>query len=189
MPTPPPTPNADYIGIRKQLYLDIIAQIKTITTGAVAELHSPIFLFKHFDLWNEQVANLATEPAFHRPALFIQFLPIQWENLTRGLRQANAVIRLHIVADTKHRSADGASHQVDALTYLGYPDAVNRAMHTFSQPYAGRPENITSETDHDHTDVIDMIEEFIIRVVDATAVRIPTTASNVQPVINPPYTS
>ncbi len=179
--TPPPTPNADFVGIRKQLYQDIILQLKLITTGT-----PEVQVFKHFDIWNNQIQFIEQEPAFKRPAIFIEFLPIQWQQLSRGRKQADAVVRLHIVTDTKKRTADSSPQQEDALLYLGYPDPVNAFMFRFSQPYAGRPNNTASETDHNHADLIDMIEEFTIRVQDATSVRIPASVNNIELNINPP---
>ena len=180
-PTPPPVPNADFTVIRANLYTDIVAAVKTITAGDPAKQ-----VFQFFDIWNQQLEYIEKDPPFKRPALFIEFTPIAWQPLSRGLRQADAVIRLHIVTDTKKRTADGSAYQADALSYLGYPDDVLKVMRAFGKNYAGTPENTLSETDHNHSDIIDMIEEYTMRVEDATAVRIPATVINVQPVINPP---
>lgn len=173
-----PVPNADFTGIRKRLYQDITTLLKTIKTGTPAKQ-----VFLHFDIWNRQTDNLESEFSFKQPAVFIEFLPIQWQALTRGLRQADAVIRLHIVCNSKFRTANGSDNVDKALLYLGYPDLVWQAMRYFKQPYAGRPENTLSETDHEHTDIIDLVEEFTIRVADATAVRVPATVTNVNPEI------
>lgn len=173
------TPNADFTGIRKRLYDDITSLLKTIKSGTPSKQ-----VFLDFDIWNRQTDYLEKEIPFKRPAVFFEFLPIQWQPLSRGLRQADVAIRLHIVADTKYRRGDSSEFKNKALKYLEYPDMIYAAMHSFNQPYSGRPENTLSETDHDHTDIIDMIEEYSIRVAEATAVKIPQVTTGVSPEIN-----
>ena len=55
---------------------------------------------KHVDLWNHNVEFVEQEESWARPAVFVEFAPIQWSALVDGLEyRAEPEVRLHVVTD------------------------------------------------------------------------------------------
>ena len=74
--------------VREELYTRIAARLATI-----AEI-------KHVDLWNHNVEFIEQETAWERPAVFIEFAPIQWSPIVHGVEYRGAVtVNLHVVTD------------------------------------------------------------------------------------------
>lgn len=151
--------------MRKKIYLALINQLKTIQDDA----GTPVI--KHFDLWNQNVEFMDQEqPAFF-PLCFIEFMPIKWEHLSGGVRMATFTIRLHIVAQWLYPTEDGSDFQEKGLEYLDLLDDVNRVLHQFSGDGFGSLSCTKSITNHNHTGIIEDIEEFETCVKDESAVR------------------
>ena len=73
-------------------------------------------LIKHIDLWNHNVEFIEQEENWERPAVFVEFCPIQWNAIVPGVEyRAEPLIKLHIVTDWEGSSADGSELQEDAL--------------------------------------------------------------------------
>ena len=79
--------------MKKQLYLAIVDRLKDIP-GPDGES-----LFKHFDLWNQQVEFIEQETPFQCPAVFVEFLPLQWQTMGNRVQSADLTTRLHIVTE------------------------------------------------------------------------------------------
>ncbi|MBR3571668.1 MAG: hypothetical protein IKN99_00215, partial [Bacteroidales bacterium] len=69
--------------MKKQLYLAIKNRLKNIP-GADGQP-----LFKHFDLWNQQVEFIEQETPFQTPAIFVEFQPLQWRTLGNRVQDAD----------------------------------------------------------------------------------------------------
>ena len=55
---------------------------------------------RHIDLWNHNVEFIEQEQAWPRPAVFIEFHPIQWRQLKPGNQfHTRARLSLHVVTD------------------------------------------------------------------------------------------
>ena len=100
--------------MKKQLYLAIKNRLKNIP-GADGQP-----LFKHFDLWNQQVEFMEQETPFLTPAVFVEFLPMKWRTLGNRVQDADLITRLHIVTEWHALTADNvpAEEQELALVYL-----------------------------------------------------------------------
>lgn len=57
--------------MRKELYRMLCRELKAID------------LIKHIDLWNHNVEFIEQEENWERPAVFVEFCPIQWNHWER----------------------------------------------------------------------------------------------------------
>ena len=110
--------------MKKQLYLAIKNRLKNIP-GADGQP-----LFKHFDLWNQQVEFIEQETPFLTPAVFVEFLPMKWRTLGNRVQDADLITRLHIVTEWHALTADYTPDDEEdrALEYLDIVDSVVAAM-------------------------------------------------------------
>lgn len=146
--------------MRKQLYLAVIERLKNITNESGEQL------LKHFDLWNENVAFIEQEAIFAMPAVFVEFLPIEWKSLGGGVQSAIIQFRLHIITDTKGSTADGSTYQPDALQLFDLLDDIHRTLSGFRGPHFRQLQRISSHTNHNHEELIESIETFQVGVDD-----------------------
>lgn len=149
--------------MRKQLYLALIAQLKTITDA------DGIPVIKHFDLWNQNVEFMKLEKPSFFPLCFIEFLPIRWEQLSAGTRMSKITIRLHIISQWLYPTEDGSEFQEKGLEYLDLLDRVNKALHGFCGDGFGSFSCLNSLTNHNHEGIIEDIEEFVVCIKDESA--------------------
>ena len=55
---------------------------------------------KHIDLWNHNVEFIEQEENWERPAVFVEFQPIQWNAIQPGAEyRAEPIVHLHVVTD------------------------------------------------------------------------------------------
>lgn len=148
--------------MRKQLYLAVIERLKTI----VNESGEPTL--KHFDLWNQNVAFIEQESIFPMPAVFIEFLPIDWKTLGGGVQSATIGFRLHIVTATPGSAADGSTYQPDALQLFDLLDDVHHALSGFRGSHFRQLQRTSSHTNHNHEELIESIESFSVNVDDVS---------------------
>ena len=79
-----------------------------------AEDHWPYQAHRH--RWNHNVEFIEQEENWERPAVFVEFCPIQWNAIVPGVEyRAEPLIKLHIVTDWEGSSAEGSELQEDAL--------------------------------------------------------------------------
>lgn len=151
--------------MKKQLYLAIIDRLKDIP-GADDEP-----LFKHFDLWNQQVEFIEQETPFQTPAVFVEFLPLQWRTLGNRVQDADLTTRLHIVTEWHSLTADYTpdEEQELALAYLDIVDSVVAALQGFSAPNTNTWMRTKTIPNHNHERFVDSVEEYICKVTDNSA--------------------
>lgn len=157
--------------MKKQLYLAIKNRLKNIP-GADGEP-----LFKHFDLWNQQVEFIEQETPFQTPAIFVEFQPLQWRTLGNRVQDADLTTRLHIVTEWNALTADYAPEEEEALEYLEIVDSVVTAMHEFTAPNTNTWMRTQTIPNHNHERYVDSVEEYICKVVDNSA-NTPMTGVN-----------
>lgn len=126
-----------------------------------------------YNLWNENIDTLTKQRAFLPPAVFIEFLPVQWRQLGNRVQQAEAVFRLHIITATLATSnsayADEANYRfilirsieeaLVGMTGINADLAIsfNHCTHT------------ESVTDHNHEQVCEDIETWKVHIIDQSA--------------------
>lgn len=148
--------------MRKQLYLAVIQRLKTITHPD----GEPVL--KHFDLWNQNIAFIEQESIFAMPAVFIEFTPVSWKSLGGGVQTANIVFHLHIITATPGSAADGSTFQPDALQLFDLLDDVNRTLSGFRGEHFRQLQRVSSQTNHNHEELIESIETFSVNVDDVS---------------------
>lgn len=97
--------------MRKELYNLLCREL-----GAIVEI-------KHIDLWNRNVEFIEQEEGWERPAVFVEFGPIQWKPIVNGVEyRAEPQITLHIVTDWTGAASEGSPFKEDALEVFDLPD-------------------------------------------------------------------
>ena len=151
--------------MKKQLYLAIVNRLKNIP-GADGEP-----LFKHFDLWNQQVEFIEHETPFLTPAIFVEFMPLQWQTMGNRVQSADLTTRRHIVTEWHALTADNVpdEEQELALAYLDIVDSVVAALQGFAAPNTNTWMRTQTIPNHNHERYVDSVEEYICRVIDDSA--------------------
>ena len=128
---------------------------------------------KHVGLWNENTSRLTQMRPLATPAVFIEFLPVQWSPLLRGAVAADISVRLHIVTatlaqtDTPYR--DEALYRFRLIravkaAFVGFGGAADSRGLSYSRfQYSG------SDTDHNHEQICEDLEEWKTHAVDCSA--------------------
>jgi hypothetical protein len=166
------------IGMRKELYLLIKSRLKGIKNSGGEQL------FQHFDLWNKQVEFIEQESPFGCPAVFVEFLPLEWGTLGHRVQDARLVTRLHIVTEWYAGTADYSPTESQALDFLDIADRVVAAMQGFQTDFVNSWMRSASITNHDHERYVDNVEEYVCNVRDLSAVRTDYVAVTPQLTIN-----
>jgi hypothetical protein len=179
--------------MRKQLYLNIVESLKRIvlnTDNTVTILpegatmsNGQITLFRHFDLWNQQVAFLEEETPFETPAVFVEFRPLAWQTLGFRNQSAQATVRIHIVTPWFSQTADYSPDKLASLEYLNLPNYLSALLEgKFLPNHTGAWTRNLSEINHNHTRYVDSVEQFTFELYDNGAQPIGTPVE-VTPVI------
>lgn len=146
--------------MRKAIYKAICARLNTAKLG-----------IKYISLWNRNTEQLTKQKAFKMPAVFVEFEPINWSQLSRGARSANVRVRLHIITETLATAEDGGKYQDKALEHLDLIENISAKM----QGLAGEGFNcfmlVESITDHDHEQVRHDEECFITGITETSAIK------------------
>lgn len=146
--------------MRKEIYLAIIERLKTIVDGAgTAKI-------KHYDLWNMNVEYIDQETVWDMPAVFVEFAPIQWKEAGNGCQQATVTIALHIATPYEGAAADGSIAQSDALGYFELLDDIHKALYGLKGSGFNALKRVSSQTNHNHEEIIESIETFSCMVID-----------------------
>lgn len=155
----------------KTLYLAIEERLKAIQTAEGEQL------FKHFDLWNQQVEFLEEETPFNTPSVFIEFGTFDWRTLPRRFQECEVTIKLHIVtpwfANTPANTPEPFRSQ--ALEYLTLPSTIVAALQNFTIAPEGSLERansftrIKSEVNHNHEKYVDSVETYSCHLYDRSA--------------------
>ena len=146
--------------MRKEIYLAIIEQLKTIVDAKDAPK------IKHFDLCNMNVEYIDQETVADMPAVFVEFAPIQWKEASNGCQQATVTIALHIATPYEGGAADGSIAQSVALDYLDLLDEINKALYGLKGNGFWALKRVSSQTNHNHEEIIESIETFTCVVID-----------------------
>lgn len=150
--------------MRKQLYLGLIGRLKNLKDENGGQR------LKSFNLWNEQVDFIEEEEPFDTPAVFIEFLPMDWKTPGGNMQQADVSIRLHVVTSWKGSEREGSLCQEQALQRFDLLDEINGCLFNYAD--AGEHGNFCmfrrtgSATNHNHGELVEDIETFTCRVME-----------------------
>lgn len=131
--------------MRKEIYRAICAALLGIDGAPV----------KHVDLWNHNVEFIEQEEAWDRPAVFVEFAPIEWR-ADKGGYHTQGTLRLHIVTDWVGPLSQGD----ESLDVFDLCETVCRAVVGLSGEHFGALRLEGSDTNHNHEDIVESIEHF-----------------------------
>ena len=143
--------------MRKELYSAICDSILAMPDGEV----------RHVDLWNHNVEYLDQESPWERPAVFVEFMPVDWRPIKADNEyQANALVKLHIVTDWAGSSAAGAPTQSDALDAFSLSEKIQGAIKgvTDGNSYWYR-DILQTATNHNHEEIVENIDTYQFKVI------------------------
>lgn len=135
--------------MRKELY-NLLCQ----KLGEIEEI-------KHIDLWNHNVEFIEQEESWARPAVFVEFCPIEWKAIVHGVEyRAQPLVKLHIVTDWKG-SADAESPlKEEALGVFDLPEKIHEKLTCMDGETFRQFDLAESETNHNHEDIVESIEVY-----------------------------
>ncbi len=159
--------------MRKTIYKAIAEKLRNANTGV-----------KYISLWNQNTEYLSKQKAFRMPAVFIEFEPIGWSQLSRGARSADIRVRLHIVTETLASPEDGGKYQDRALEHFELIERIETAI----QGLSGNGFNcfmlVESITDHNHEQIRHDEECYVTRATDTSAEKPQIIATDVKLIQN-----
>lgn len=118
-------------------------------------------LIKHVDLWNHNVEFLDQEQPWERPAVFVEFTPIQWEVVKPGREyRSKPVVNLHIVTDWGGDSSSGSELEDESLAVLDFSRIIHKALQGLEGECFSRFDLSETHTNHNHEDLLESIEVY-----------------------------
>lgn len=149
--------------MRKEIFLAIVAKL----SAALDDQDQPIF--KHFDLWNQQIEFIEQEAMFDMPAVFIEFDKIVWRKLGGG-QEASPNIILHVITKWNTSAASGSPFQSDALALFDLLGRLNKELADLGsgtkEHYFSGMKRVESDTNHNHEEVCESLETFNVRIYE-----------------------
>ena len=146
--------------MRKAIYKAVADRLKNQKVGV-----------KFVSLWNRNTEQLSKQKAFRLPAVFVEFEPIEWSQLSRGARSADIRVRLHVVTETLASPEEGGKYQDRALEHLDLIERIDAEVQGLSGEGFNCFMLVESVTDHDHERVQHDEECFVTRATDISAVK------------------
>lgn len=118
---------------------------------------------KTLRLFNNQFENEEKENAFAYPAVFVQFLNLNWIAKPQGLQEADAVIRLHV----GFHSLETEEREIFTLI-----EDIHKAVQSLSTAELfGDLNRVNEEQDIDHGNVIVWLADYSTLLTDVSGYR------------------
>ena len=132
--------------VREEIYLAIKERL-----GALDEV-------QHIDLWNSNVEFIEEDAAWARPAVFVEFTPILWEQVSGHREQRGSCqVRLHIVTDW--------SEDACGTSVFAYSKKIQCALMGLHGSYFHAFQLVETHTNHNHEEIVESIEVYKLRCV------------------------
>lgn len=135
--------------MREEIYERVKERIETALEGRVS----------HVGLWNQNVVFAEDDEPWGRPAVFVEFGPMRWQQLAGP--QLTVVTRaqllLHVVTDWSDDVASGGTG------CFGLLNALHGALHGLRGTSFGPLKLLESHTNHNHEDLVENIEIYEYR--------------------------
>ena len=108
----------------------------------------------HVQLWNEDIQFLTEGQPFPTPAIFIEFLPVQWQTNKESIIYANdAQIRLHCI-----------THITEHPMRFQLATPLRKAIRTLQGDNFDRLLPFEDNTCHNHSELIEDTYSFTLRL-------------------------
>ena len=116
---------------------------------------------KHIDLWNHNVEFIEQEENWERPAVFVEFQPIQWNAIQPGAEyRAEPLVSLHVVTDWQGSSSAGSEWREKSLEVFSLLDALHELLSCRTGKTFLEFDLVESRTNHNHEEIIENIETY-----------------------------
>lgn len=118
----------------------------------ISEAIAGIDEIRYIDLWNHNVEFIEQEAAWERPAVFIEFQPIQWHAIESGVEyRAEVGLKLHVVTDWNEERGIGEFWLLEKIheVLAGMDGETFRDLDIDS-----------SVTNHNHEEIVENIERY-----------------------------
>ncbi len=137
--------------MRKEMYKMLCERLQTVSNGAI----------KHIDLWNHNVEFIEQEENWERPAVFIEFQPINWNAIRNGVEyRAEPIINLHVVTDWQGSSSADSEFREKSLEVFDLLEEIHRVLTCMEGETFAEFDLVKSTTDHNHEGIIENIETY-----------------------------
>ena len=137
--------------MRKEVYQMLCDRLKEVGGGAI----------KHIDLWNHNVEFIEQEEQWERPAVFIEFQPIQWRQVKTGSSisyTSRCRLSLHVVTDWHGSSSADSEFREKSLSYLDLLEDIHASLRGLSGQSFNGLDLVESLTNHNHDELLESIE-------------------------------
>ena len=137
--------------MRKEIYEMLCERLKTVGGGAI----------RHIDLWNHNVEFIEQEEQWERPAVFVEFCPIQWMAIQHGVEyRAEPVVNRHVVTDWQGSSAAGSEFREESLAVFDLLEEIHKALTFMEGETFAQFDLVESRTNHNHDEIIENVESY-----------------------------
>ena len=137
--------------MRKELYTMLCEKLKTVGNGAI----------KYIDLWNHNVEFIELEEPFERPAVFVEFAPIQWNAIQNGVEyRAEPIVNLHVVTDWVGSAAADSEFREKSLEVFDLLEDIHQTLTCMEGETFMAFDLVQSQTNHNHEDILENIESY-----------------------------
>lgn len=137
--------------MRKEMYKMLCERLQTVSNGAI----------KHIDLWNHNVEFIEQEENWERPAVFIEFQPINWNAIRNGVEyRAEPIINLHVVTDWQGSSSADSEFREKSLGVFDLLEEIHRVLTGMEGETFAEFDLVKSTTNHNHEEIIENIETY-----------------------------
>ncbi|MDY6206805.1 MAG: hypothetical protein SPI30_08710 [Prevotella sp.] len=157
--------------MRKELYEMLVERLSMLYTTAdgFQVLEDPDAeipeggerAIKHIDLWNHNVEFIEQEESWERPAVFVEFAPIQWQAIQVGVEyRAEPTVNLHVVTDWTGSVSAGSEFREESLKVFDMLEEIHKALTCMEGETFMEFDLVESRTNHNHEEIIENIESY-----------------------------
>ncbi|PID89539.1 MAG: hypothetical protein CSB01_01425 [Bacteroidia bacterium] len=126
--------------------------------------------FKKIALWREDIANISKEQVFGLPAVFIEFLPIQWKQLSNQAKQGDIALVLHLISSRlDYTPIDDDDEFQSELDRLELHEKLEGVLTSIQRPNGGRAMLLETNLDHSPSELFHDTLSFVFPLVTAQA--------------------
>ena len=118
---------------------------------------------KHIDLWNHNVEFIEQEEQWERPAVFVEFHPVQWRQVKTGSSidyRTRSRVSLHVVTDWQGSAAACSEFREKSLEVFDLLDAIHMMLRGLSGSSYNGFDLVESLTNHNHDELLENIEVY-----------------------------
>ena len=116
---------------------------------------------KHIDLWNHNVEFIEQEENWERPAVFVEFQPIQWNAIQPGAEyRAEPLVSLHVVTDWQGSSAADSEWRDKSLEEFELLEEIHKLLKLLDGETFLEFDLVGSSTNHNHDELLENIETY-----------------------------